>query len=85
MDEAKQQLLKKKLKIIKTYKGQGTQLISLFVPPDADRSTVMKQLTDEMVSVNAIGDDSISRLRIGQWAIIRQSLFRWIDEISVRF
>jgi peptide chain release factor subunit 1 len=41
-------LLKKKIKVLRAYKGQGTQLISLYLPPDADRSSVTKQLTDEM-------------------------------------
>lgn len=48
MDDVKILLLKKKVKAIKEYKGQGTQLISLYLPPDADRSSVTKQLTDEM-------------------------------------
>ncbi|HOZ35392.1 MAG TPA: peptide chain release factor aRF-1 [archaeon] len=48
MDESQVLLLKKKLKEIKTYKGDGTQLISLYIPPNADRSSVTKQLTDEI-------------------------------------
>jgi peptide subunit release factor 1 (eRF1) len=48
MDDVNLILLKKKVKSIKEYKGQGTQLISLYLPPDADRSSVTKQLTDEM-------------------------------------
>ncbi len=48
MDETQLILLKKKIKSIKVYKGQGTQLISLYLPPDADRSSVTKQLTDEI-------------------------------------
>lgn len=48
MEESDLLLLKKKLKEIKTYKGDGTQLISLYVPPNADRSSVTKQLTDEI-------------------------------------
>jgi len=48
MDESELLLLKKKLKEIKSYKGDGTQLISLYVPPNADRSSVTKQLTDEI-------------------------------------
>jgi peptide chain release factor subunit 1 len=48
MDESQILLLKKKLKEIKTYKGDGTQLISLYIPPNADRSSVTKQLTDEI-------------------------------------
>lgn len=41
-------ILKKKIKTIKEYKGQGTQLISYYLPPDSDRSSATKQLTDEM-------------------------------------
>jgi len=48
MDETKLLLLRKKLKELKTYKGQGTQLISLYLPRDVDRSSVTKQLTDEL-------------------------------------
>lgn len=48
MDKSQILLLKKKLKEIKTYKGDGTQLISLYIPPNADRSSVTKQLTDEI-------------------------------------
>lgn len=48
MHESNLLLLKKKIKTISEYKGQGTQLISLYLPPDADRSSVTKQLTDEM-------------------------------------
>lgn len=48
MDDSQILLLKKKLKEIKSYKGDGTQLISLYIPPNADRSSVTKQLTDEI-------------------------------------
>lgn len=48
MDEAEILVLQKKLKKLKQYKGQGTQLISLYLPSDADRSSVTKQLTDEI-------------------------------------
>ena len=48
MDTTDVLLLKKKLKEIKKYKGDGTQLISLYLPPGADRSSVTKQLTDEI-------------------------------------
>ncbi|MFH1545701.1 MAG: peptide chain release factor aRF-1 [archaeon] len=41
-------LLKKKLKKLKEFKGKGTELISLYIPPDADRSNVMGQITEEM-------------------------------------
>lgn len=39
---------KKKLEKYKKYRGRGTQLISLYLPSDADRSSVMTQLTAEM-------------------------------------
>ena len=48
MDEAEIILLQKKLKKLKQYKGQGTQLISLYLPTDVDRSSVTRQLTDEI-------------------------------------
>ena len=48
MDDTQLIKLKKKLKVLKKYKGQGTQLISLYLPPDVDRSSVTKQLTDEI-------------------------------------
>ncbi len=48
MDDANIIILKKKIKAIKEYKGQGTQLISFYLPPDSDRSSATKQLTDEM-------------------------------------
>ncbi|MDD3178649.1 MAG: peptide chain release factor aRF-1 [Candidatus ainarchaeum sp.] len=48
MDETELILLKRKLKNLKHYRGQGTQLISLYLPPDVDRSSVTKQLTDEI-------------------------------------
>ena len=47
IDEAELALFKKKLKKMKQYKGRGTELISLYLPPDVDRGTVMSQLTEE--------------------------------------
>ena len=67
VDENQVLLLKKKLKIIKQYKGQGTQLISLYLPPDADRSSVMKQLTD----------DSALRHQLSQAGLKRAAQFSW--------
>ncbi|MAG22214.1 MAG: peptide chain release factor 1 [Candidatus Diapherotrites archaeon] len=40
-------LFKKKLKKLKQYKGRGTELISLYLPPNVDRSSVMGQITEE--------------------------------------
>ena len=40
-------VFKKKLKLLKQFKGKGTELISLYLPPKADRSSITSQLTDE--------------------------------------
>ncbi len=48
MDDYQKIIIKKKIKEIKSYVGEGTQLISLYLPPGSDRSTVTKQLTDEI-------------------------------------
>ncbi len=41
-------LFKKKLKKLEQYKGRGTELISVYIPADADRSTVTGQLSEEV-------------------------------------
>lgn len=41
-------LFKKKLKKMKAFKGKGTELISLYIPENADRSSVVGQITEEM-------------------------------------
>lgn len=41
-------VFRKKLKRLGQFRGHGTELISLYVPPNADRSNVMGQLSDEM-------------------------------------
>jgi len=41
-------LFKKKLKKLKEFKGKGTELITLYIPPNADRSSVMGQITEEL-------------------------------------
>ncbi|MFH1588682.1 MAG: peptide chain release factor aRF-1 [Candidatus Diapherotrites archaeon] len=41
-------LFKKKVAKLKKFKGKGTELISQFIPPSADRSTVMNALTEEI-------------------------------------
>src|SRR3989344_7875615 len=46
--EADFSAFKKKLKKMAEYKGRGTELISLYLPPDADRSSVMNQLGEEV-------------------------------------
>jgi peptide chain release factor subunit 1 len=48
VDESEFAVFKKKLKKLKEYGGSGTELISLYVPPNADRSSVMGQLSEEV-------------------------------------
>lgn len=48
MEDYQKMIVKKKIKEIQKYAGEGTQLISLYLPPNADRSSVTKQLTDEI-------------------------------------
>ncbi len=42
------EIFRKKLKKLKKFKGRGTELISLYIPENADRSSVMNQITEEM-------------------------------------
>ncbi len=53
---AEKTVFRKKLKKIENYKGFGTELISLYLPADADRSTVTAQLTEEMSQSSNIKD-----------------------------
>ncbi|MCX6798760.1 MAG: peptide chain release factor aRF-1 [Candidatus Diapherotrites archaeon] len=46
--EADAAVFKKKLRRLAQFKGRGTELISLFMPPDVDRGTIMSQITEEM-------------------------------------
>ncbi|MBI4210618.1 MAG: hypothetical protein HY544_03885 [Candidatus Diapherotrites archaeon] len=41
-------IFKKKLKKLEQYKGRGTELISVYIPPGTDRSAVMGQLSEEV-------------------------------------
>ena len=45
--EAEMTVFKKKVKFFKEFKGKGTELISLYLPPGTDRGQVMGQLTEE--------------------------------------
>ncbi|MDZ4256157.1 MAG: peptide chain release factor 1, partial [archaeon] len=47
-DSAEQAVFKKKLKELSSYKGRGTELISVYIPPGTDRGAVMNQLSTEM-------------------------------------
>ncbi|MCR4368314.1 MAG: peptide chain release factor aRF-1 [archaeon] len=48
IDQSDEIIFKKKLKKLAHYKGRGTELISVYIPQDADRSGVMGQLTEEI-------------------------------------
>ncbi len=41
-------LFKKKLAKLEKFKGRGTELISVYIPPKTDRSAVMGQLSEEL-------------------------------------
>ncbi len=41
-------VFRKKLRKLSRFRGKGTELISLYIPEDADRGTVMGQITEEM-------------------------------------
>ncbi len=41
-------LFKKKLAKMEKYRGRGTELISVYIPPETDRSAVMGQLSEEL-------------------------------------
>ncbi|MFH0906191.1 MAG: LAGLIDADG family homing endonuclease [archaeon] len=58
MDQTQIMLLSRKLKEIKKYRGEGTQLISLYLPLKVDRSSVTKQLTDEISQSSNIKSQS---------------------------
>jgi peptide chain release factor subunit 1 len=55
-DEAEKALFKKKLKRLAKIKGTGTELISLYIPPDSNRGAVMSQLTTEISQSSNIKD-----------------------------
>jgi len=48
ISEAEVAVFKKKLRRLASFKGKGTELISLYLPPDVDRSLVTGQITEEM-------------------------------------
>jgi peptide chain release factor subunit 1 len=41
-------VFKKKLKLLEKFKGKNTELITLYIPEETDRSSVMNQLTEEI-------------------------------------
>jgi peptide chain release factor subunit 1 len=48
VDEAEMAVFKKKLKMLEGFKGRHTELITQYLPPGTDRSTVMGQLSEEI-------------------------------------
>jgi len=48
VDEAELAVFKKKLKMLEGFKGRHTELITQYLPPGTDRSTVMGQLSEEI-------------------------------------
>lgn len=49
-------LFKKKIGKLKSFTGQGTELISVFIPPGTNRSSVMNQLSEEVSQSSNIKD-----------------------------
>jgi peptide subunit release factor 1 (eRF1)/intein/homing endonuclease len=47
-DQSAELIFKKKVNKLKKYRGRGTELISQYIPGNADRSTVMNTLTEEI-------------------------------------
>ncbi len=54
--EAEKSIFKKKLQKFAEYKGSGTELITQYIPENADRSSVTGQLTEEMSQSSNIKD-----------------------------
>lgn len=54
-------VFKKKLKKLAQYRGRGTELISVYVPSDSDRSSVMGQLTEEISQSSNIKSPSTKK------------------------
>ncbi|MBU2100381.1 peptide chain release factor aRF-1 [Candidatus Micrarchaeota archaeon] len=48
MEEESIEIFRKKLKKLRQFKGRGTEMISLYIPEDADRSQIMGQITEEL-------------------------------------
>ena len=46
--DAETEIFKRKLKELQKYKGRHTELITLYIPFNSDRSTVMNQITNEI-------------------------------------
>ncbi|MFA5125497.1 MAG: peptide chain release factor aRF-1 [archaeon] len=48
VSEADMAVFKKKLKMLESFKGRHTEMITQYIPPGTDRSTVMNQLSEEI-------------------------------------
>ena len=56
ISDAELNLFNKKLRKLKSFKGSGTELISLYIPHGTDRSSVMSQLVNERSQSSNIKD-----------------------------
>ena len=56
IDEAELNLFNKKLRKLRSFKGSGTELISLYIPYGSDRSAIMSQLINEKSQSSNIKD-----------------------------
>ncbi|MEI7960956.1 MAG: peptide chain release factor aRF-1 [archaeon] len=61
VSEADMAVFKKKLKTLESYKGRHTELITQYIPPGTDRSTVMGQLSEEINQSGNIKSPSVRK------------------------
>lgn len=61
VSEADMAVFKKKLKMLESYKGRHTELITQYIPPGTDRSTVMGQLSEEINQSGNIKSASVRK------------------------
>jgi len=61
VSEADMAVFKKKLKMLEAIKGRHTELITQYIPPGTDRSTVMNQLSEEVNQSGNIKSASVRK------------------------
>src|SRR3989338_4882365 len=61
INQAELVVFKKKLAKLAQYKGRGTELISVYIPPSTDRSAVMSQLNEELSQSSNIKSPSTKK------------------------
>jgi peptide chain release factor subunit 1 len=61
VSQAELVVFKKKLAKLAQYKGRGTELISVYIPPATDRSAVMSQLNEEISQSSNIKSPSTKK------------------------